>query len=88
MPWARSILDGTSYAGVQATATVTRRLQSLAPKGTRLFIATDQEGGQVQRLQGPGFTRIVSARAAGRDRRRPAARASLAAGAPSSPRPA
>src|SRR4051794_25201374 len=54
------ILDGTSSAGVQETAVVTRNLQSLAPKGTKLFIATDQEGGQVQRLQGPGFTRIVS----------------------------
>src|SRR4051812_47783329 len=54
------ILDGTSYAGVQETAVVTRQLQSLAPKSVGLFVATDQEGGQVQRLQGPGFTRIVS----------------------------
>jgi beta-N-acetylhexosaminidase len=54
------ILDGTSTAGVAATRAVTRQLNGLAPKGTGLFIATDQEGGLVQRLQGPGFTRIVS----------------------------
>ena len=55
------ILDGTSTAGVSATGAVTSQLQRLAPAKTRLFIATDQEGGLVQRLQGPGFTRIVSA---------------------------
>ncbi len=55
------ILDGTSYAGVQETRAVTDRLQALAPRRAGLFIATDQEGGLVQRLQGPGFTRIVSA---------------------------
>jgi beta-N-acetylhexosaminidase len=55
------ILDGTSYAGVQRTKAVTSRLRALAPKAVGLFIATDQEGGEVQRLQGPGFTRIVTA---------------------------
>jgi beta-N-acetylhexosaminidase len=55
------ILDGTSYAGLQETRAVTSQLQSLAPRGVGLFISTDQEGGLVQRLQGPGFTRIVSA---------------------------
>jgi beta-N-acetylhexosaminidase len=55
------ILDGTSYAGLQETAAVTSQLQQLAPAGVGLFVATDQEGGLVQRLQGPGFTRIVSA---------------------------
>ena len=54
------ILDGTSFAGLQATQAVTGQLQRLAPAGVRLFISTDQEGGLVQRLQGPGFTRIVS----------------------------
>jgi len=54
------ILDGTSFAGVAEIAVITRQLQGLAPKGVGLFVATDQEGGQVQRLQGPGFTRIVS----------------------------
>lgn len=55
------ILDGTSYAGVQETRAVTSQLQRLVPGRVGLFIATDQEGGLVQRLQGPGFTRIVSA---------------------------
>jgi beta-N-acetylhexosaminidase len=55
------ILDGTSQAGLQATQSVTSNLQGLAPEGVGLFISTDQEGGLVQRLQGAGFTRIVSA---------------------------
>ncbi|MFN2560058.1 MAG: glycoside hydrolase family 3 N-terminal domain-containing protein [Jatrophihabitans sp.] len=54
------ILDGTSYAGLAATRTVTDQLRGLAPKRVGLFISTDQEGGLVQRLQGAGFTRIVS----------------------------
>jgi beta-N-acetylhexosaminidase len=59
------ILDGTSSAGMTATKAVTARLRRLAPKGIGLFIATDQEGGKVQRLQGAGFTRIVTAVAQG-----------------------
>jgi beta-N-acetylhexosaminidase len=55
------ILDGTSYAGLAETRAVTDQLQGLAPRGVALFVSTDQEGGLVQRLQGPGFTRIVSA---------------------------
>jgi beta-N-acetylhexosaminidase len=55
------ILDGTSTAGLQATQVVTGQLQRLAPSSVGLFISTDQEGGLVQRLQGQGFTRIVSA---------------------------
>jgi beta-N-acetylhexosaminidase len=55
------ILDGTSYAGVAETRAVTSQLQSLAPRHVKLLISTDQEGGLVQRLQGPGFTRIVDA---------------------------
>jgi beta-N-acetylhexosaminidase len=55
------ILDGTSFAGVGETAAVTSQVRSLAPKHVGLLIATDQEGGRVQRLQGTGFTRIVSA---------------------------
>ena len=55
------ILDGTSYAGINETAAVTTLLQRLAPSHVKLLISTDQEGGLVQRLQGSGFTRIVSA---------------------------
>jgi beta-N-acetylhexosaminidase len=64
------ILDGTSYAGRAATRGVTDQLQQLAPADAGLFVATDQEGGLVQRLQGPGFTRIVSAVQQGRIRPR------------------
>ncbi|MFN2518300.1 MAG: glycoside hydrolase family 3 N-terminal domain-containing protein [Jatrophihabitantaceae bacterium] len=55
------ILDGTSELGAAQTLRVVTVLkgQSSAPAG--LFIATDQEGGQVQRLQGPGFSAIPSA---------------------------
>lgn len=55
------ILDGTSRAGLAATQQVTAQLRGLAAgEGARLFIATDQEGGLVQRLQGPGFSTIPS----------------------------
>ncbi len=55
------ILDGNSSSGVSGIAQVTARLQDLAPRAIGLFIATDQEGGQVQRLRGPGFDPIASA---------------------------
>ncbi len=56
------ILDGTSQAGLTAIQGVTRRLRAAAPgRGPGLFIATDQEGGIVQRLQGPGFAPVPSA---------------------------
>lgn len=54
------ILDGTSQSGVQAIRAITSQLESSNPSKTRLFISTDQEGGQVQRLQGPGFSSIPS----------------------------
>jgi beta-N-acetylhexosaminidase len=56
------MLTGRSSRGVQATAAITRALQlratGAATAGVRLFVATDQEGGAVQVLSGPGFSRI------------------------------
>jgi beta-N-acetylhexosaminidase len=59
------ILTGGSYRGVVATAQVTGALQKAAreagPPVPGLFIATDQEGGKVQGLRGPGFEVLPSA---------------------------
>ncbi len=55
------ILDNNSSAGVVRTGSVTTRLQNLVTRGPQLFIATDQEGGLVQRLSGPGFVAIPPA---------------------------
>ena len=55
------ILDGTSYADSATIRGLTSQLESLNPSAAKLFIATDQEGGEVQRLQGSGFDRIPSA---------------------------
>ncbi|MCL2781048.1 MAG: glycoside hydrolase family 3 protein [Actinomycetia bacterium] len=59
------ILDGNSWDGASAIADITGQLQQLAsqsnPRGGKLFIATDQEGGQVQRLNGDGFSQLPSA---------------------------
>lgn len=59
------ILTGRSHSGTQATAKVTAALQAragdAATYGVPLFIATDQEGGSVQVLQGTGFSTIPRA---------------------------
>ncbi|MFF0268111.1 glycoside hydrolase family 3 N-terminal domain-containing protein [Kribbella sp. NPDC004536] len=59
------MLTGRSTIGRSATLTVTRRLQSRATYAATLsvplFVATDQEGGSVQVLQGPGFSRMPAA---------------------------
>jgi beta-N-acetylhexosaminidase len=61
--------EGTSTAGVAADQQVTQAIQSLASSAAtarvRFFIAANQEGGQVQELQGPGFSAIPSALAQG-----------------------
>lgn len=59
------ILDGDSTLSVAQTRAITDRLQAEAPTGTKLFVSTDQEGGLVRRLRGPGFSDIPSAVAQG-----------------------
>jgi beta-N-acetylhexosaminidase len=54
------ILDGTTRSGSAAIRSITGRLQGYSAK-VGLFIATDQEGGLVQRLQGSGFDTIPGA---------------------------
>lgn len=64
------MLTGRSYRGVRPPARVSRALQAevsrAATAGVRLFVATDQEGGLVRVLQGPGFSDIPSALVQGR----------------------
>lgn len=60
------ILDGTTTEGVAGVQRVTGHLRGLEPRRVRLLIATDQEGGVVQRLQGAGFSSIPSALQQGR----------------------
>ncbi len=59
------ILTGRSHSGVAHTKQVVEALQAhaspAATGGTQLIIAADQEGGNVQVLQGPGFSRMPSA---------------------------
>ena len=54
------------WRGAQTVAAASQHVQTLAPRagGLRvgLFVAADQEGGEVQQLQGSGFTTIPSAR--------------------------
>ena len=59
------ILDGNSTLGVSGTHRIASQLQAISPNAPRLFIATDQEGGLVQRMKGPGFSTIPSAVAQG-----------------------
>jgi beta-N-acetylhexosaminidase len=61
-----SLLYGTdTTAGVTAIRGETRETQALASlyatAGVRFFIAANQEGGEVQNMQGPGFAQIPSA---------------------------
>jgi beta-glucosidase-like glycosyl hydrolase len=52
-------LAGRSHESAADLAEVTAGWQSRAP-GPGLWVAADQEGGQVQALQGPGFARLPS----------------------------
>ena len=55
----------TRKSGVAGIGTLAADIQGLATKantdGVRFFVAADQEGGEVQRLTGPGFSVIPSA---------------------------
>ena len=59
------LFEGTSTAGVAADRQVAGAIQAMAsPAATarvRFFVAANQEGGQVQELQGPGFSSIPPA---------------------------
>jgi len=55
-------LHGRSDAGTQATADLIGQFTStVGAAAPQLWVATDQEGGTVQVLKGPGFDRIPSA---------------------------
>ena len=54
-------LSGRARGGVAATAAVVGQFTAVADPALPLFVATDQEGGQVQVLQGPGFSAMPSA---------------------------
>jgi len=58
-------LVNSRTGGVAGVRTLTSSIQALATgantDGVGFFVAADQEGGQVQRLSGPGFDRIPSA---------------------------
>lgn len=54
------ILLGNHTQGLSEISLYTQHLQTAAP-GIPVLVAVDQEGGQVQRLQGPGFDTIPPA---------------------------
>lgn len=54
-------LVGNSKAGVAATRRLANKIRALDGGKTHIMLAADQEGGLVQRLQGPGFNRMPSA---------------------------
>src|SRR5579859_3313808 len=51
---------GNSTSGVERIRQLTDAVQKLAP-GAKMFIAANQEGGQIQPLKGPGFAAIPPA---------------------------
>lgn len=61
------MVRGRSSAGTAAVAHAFAPLETEAPHGLPLITATDQEGGLVQVLSGPGFSTIPSAVVQGRE---------------------
>ena len=55
------VLLGNTINGADAIANLTEELSELGGDEVPLLIAVDQEGGQVQRLQGPGFSDMPTA---------------------------
>jgi beta-N-acetylhexosaminidase len=55
------MIRGRSSAGVDTVAAAVRRVTSAADPSVPLLVATDEEGGEVQVLSGPGFGAIPSA---------------------------
>ncbi len=54
-------LGGQTSLSVQQTAAITAALQRQVGSGPPLFISADQEGGEIQRFTGPGFSAIPTA---------------------------
>ncbi|MGN6502768.1 MAG: glycoside hydrolase family 3 N-terminal domain-containing protein [Pseudolysinimonas sp.] len=59
-------LSGRSVQGVDATRAIVDQLTAASASDLPLLVATDQEGGEVQVLRGPGFSEIPSAVEQGR----------------------
>ncbi|WP_375400703.1 glycoside hydrolase family 3 N-terminal domain-containing protein [uncultured Amnibacterium sp.] len=55
------MVRGRSDAGTKAVGSAVAAVQAAAPAHLPLLVATDQEGGEVQVLRGPGFPAIPSA---------------------------
>ena len=55
------MVRGRSSAGTAAIASAVRTVRRAVPADPPLLVATDQEGGEVQVLSGPGFSTIPSA---------------------------
>ena len=61
------ILTDGDTASADAVTKVVTSAEATGGADVPLLVATDQEGGQVQELKGPGFTRIPPATTQGRD---------------------
>ena len=55
------LIIGNWMSGISGVKHATDTLQSYAPANNKLIVATDQEGGQVQHLKGPGFSKMPPA---------------------------